>query len=266
MDFELGLSDDETVLGIVEGISFHTSPEGLAKLFDSSSKVGSLVLTNLRLMFCWEEGAFRKQQQTVTVALSKIRKNNQGLQFLFGMPKTFGGPFSMTVYTTEGQYVFDVPLLKRMPVEKMVAVANGLFFTPKEEGRQKPVTERRNKPSVGKEVGRAISGAIGSAKPVIKDAADAAKPLVPLAAEVVSAAFPGVRAVSDALSQAAGDDVRASRNDAHGANGRQIGDAASEASKADDDLSKLVKLKELLDSGILTQEEFDAKKRQLLGL
>ena len=27
-----------------------------------------------------------------------------------------------------------------------------------------------------------------------------------------------------------------------------------------------VKLKELLDAGILTQEEFDAKKKQLLGL
>ena len=37
-------------------------------------------------------------------------------------------------------------------------------------------------------------------------------------------------------------------------------------SSTSDDLSTLVKLKELLDSGILTQEEFDAKKKQLLGL
>lgn len=28
----------------------------------------------------------------------------------------------------------------------------------------------------------------------------------------------------------------------------------------------LVKLKDLLDGGIITQEEFDAKKRQILGL
>ena len=37
-----------------------------------------------------------------------------------------------------------------------------------------------------------------------------------------------------------------------------------EAPKSDAD--ELKKYKELLDSGIITQEEFDAKKKQLLGL
>ena len=265
MDFELGLSGGETVLGIVEGISFHTSSEGLAKLFDSSTRTGSLVLTNLRLMFCWEEGTFKKQQKTVAVALSNIRKNSHGLQILFGSPKTLGGPFNMTVYATDGQYAFDVPLLKRIPVEKMVAAANGLFAGPKVEESRQSVDARRGKSNVGKGIGEAISGAIGSAKPVIQDAADAAKPLVPLAAEVVSTAFPGVRAVSDVLSRAAGDG-RASQNDAYEVDGRQAAGVASDDSNTDDNLSTLIKLKELLDSGILTQDEFDAKKRQLLGL
>ena len=39
--------------------------------------------------------------------------------------------------------------------------------------------------------------------------------------------------------------------------------APTSVSEAADDL---MKLKELLDAGILTQEEFDAKKKQLLGL
>ena len=39
--------------------------------------------------------------------------------------------------------------------------------------------------------------------------------------------------------------------------------APASISEAADDL---LKLKELLDAGILTQEEFDAKKKQLLGL
>lgn len=39
--------------------------------------------------------------------------------------------------------------------------------------------------------------------------------------------------------------------------------APTSVSEAADDL---LKLKELLDAGILTQEEFDAKKKQLLGL
>lgn len=45
-----------------------------------------------------------------------------------------------------------------------------------------------------------------------------------------------------------------------------MGVPANCISSTSDDLSTLVKLKELLDSGILTQEEFDAKKKQLLGL
>lgn len=38
------------------------------------------------------------------------------------------------------------------------------------------------------------------------------------------------------------------------------------ASSIDDDLNAIKKLKDLLDTGIISQEEFDAKKRQILGL
>lgn len=37
-------------------------------------------------------------------------------------------------------------------------------------------------------------------------------------------------------------------------------------SSGDDSLDQLKKLKELLDGGVITQEEFDAKKKQLLGV
>ena len=41
----------------------------------------------------------------------------------------------------------------------------------------------------------------------------------------------------------------------------------SSAQKAvDDQINLLYELKELLDAGVLTQEEFDAKKKQVLGL
>jgi len=42
-------------------------------------------------------------------------------------------------------------------------------------------------------------------------------------------------------------------------------DAGASAS-ADDQMAELEKLAELKDKGILTQEEFDAKKKQILGL
>jgi predicted Zn-dependent peptidase len=42
--------------------------------------------------------------------------------------------------------------------------------------------------------------------------------------------------------------------------------AASPASTSDDSIEQLKQLAELKDQGILTQEEFDAKKKQILGL
>ena len=42
--------------------------------------------------------------------------------------------------------------------------------------------------------------------------------------------------------------------------------AVKEQNAADSTIVQLKKFKELLDMGIVTQEEFDAKKKQLLGL
>ncbi len=42
--------------------------------------------------------------------------------------------------------------------------------------------------------------------------------------------------------------------------------SAASLSAPSNDMDQLFKLKELLDAGILTQEEFDAKKQQILGL
>lgn len=262
MDFDYGLSNDEVVLGVVEDISFHAPSEGLAKLFDSPSKNGSFALTNQRLLFCWEEGAFRKQQQTLSIPLSNIRTNDRKLQIVLGSPKSFGGPFCMTVYASDGQYAFDVPLLKKMPVEKLISSANELLFGPESKSPSLLSGAKRKTAKVGE----TISDAISSAKPAIQGAAEAAKPFVPLAAEVVSAAFPGVRAVSDALANTVGQEAKTSRINVQNSDDEPADVPADSASSASDDLSILVKLKELLDSGILTQEEFDAKKRQLLGL
>ena len=41
--------------------------------------------------------------------------------------------------------------------------------------------------------------------------------------------------------------------------------AGQEASQPDDSYAKLTQLKSLLDSGTLTQEEFDAEKQKILG-
>lgn len=53
-----------------------------------------------------------------------------------------------------------------------------------------------------------------------------------------------------------------------GAGTAQVGGSQQQAAprSIDDDIETLKKLKELLDAGILTQEEFDAKKQQVMGL
>ena len=47
---------------------------------------------------------------------------------------------------------------------------------------------------------------------------------------------------------------------------RESHSASTHSTPTDEQLETLVKLKELVDMGVLTQEEFDAKKKQLLGL
>ena len=44
------------------------------------------------------------------------------------------------------------------------------------------------------------------------------------------------------------------------------GDGAESGRTLEDQIEAVKKFKELLDAGILTQEEFDAKKREILGL
>ena len=263
IDYDFDLTKDEAVLRTVDGITFHVAQDGLAKWIDSPNRIGLLALTTQRLLFCWEEGTFKKRQETVSIALSQIRSRDSKYQIIISMPKSFGGPFSMTVYALDQQYTFEIPLLKRMAIDDLVNAANEIAFGVSSKKSAASLVKGRE----GVKVGKALSGAFNSAKPVIKDAADAAKPFVPLAAEVVSVAFPGVRAISDALSEAAsksGKDVSLSSSEN---SGELASDAKAETvTKSEDSLDTLIKLKELLDGGILTQEEFDAKKRQLLGL
>jgi predicted Zn-dependent peptidase len=44
------------------------------------------------------------------------------------------------------------------------------------------------------------------------------------------------------------------------------GETASVSTPITDSADQIAKYKDLLDKGIITQEEFDAKKKQLLGL
>lgn len=122
--------------------------------------------------------------------------------------------------------------------------------------------------------------ALGEAKTTTLNAAQSVGELAAGTAQAAgSAAIEGLQAAGTVAAESL-QAVGASAKDALGAAGGFLGSLASRAkasraassseSHADDtfenNLEKVKKLKELLDCGILTQEEFDSKKRELLGL
>ena len=64
----------------------------------------------------------------------------------------------------------------------------------------------------------------------------------------------------------AGAAIANSRNKKATAAQSAVPSQAAPTNSSDDSLEQLKKLAELKDQGILTQEEFDAKKKQILGL
>ena len=122
--------------------------------------------------------------------------------------------------------------------------------------------------------------ALGEAKTATLNAAQSVGELAAGTAQAAgSAAIEGLQAAGTVAAESL-QAVGASAKDALGAAGGFLGSLASRAkasraassseSHADDtfesNLQKVKKLKKLLDCGILTQEEFDSKKRELLGL
>lgn len=121
---------------------------------------------------------------------------------------------------------------------------------------------------------------LGEAKTATLNAAQSVSELAAGTAQAAgSAAIEGLQAAGTVAAESL-QAVGASAKDALGAAGGLLGSLASRAkasraassseSHADDafesNLEKVKKLKELLDCGILTQEEFDSKKRELLEL
>jgi len=155
------------------------------------------------------------------------------------------------------------------------------FFVPPKPG----ITPEQVGKAVG-DAGKAVADAIERAKPMAAKAVEAAKPLVPMAAKLAMVPgrlgkvgmFAGMAA--EALGMMNDTPQQQAQAQPGAAAGNPANPAASGASHAqpaqqprgaaaaslDEQIEAVKKLKELLDAGILTQEEFDAKKRQIMGL
>lgn len=262
MDFKYNLAMDEAVVRSIEEVSLHEEATGVLGLRNSSRIKGSLVLTNKRLLFCWESGMLFSKQETIEVPLAQVKVFDGSLQLKVDYPRKVGGPLSLTVFTLDNQFVFEIPVLKKLKLDALIADANKIVLG-EDAGKS---SKEKAKPKT-LDVGKTVSHAVNAAKPVAQDAADVLKPFVPVAAAVVSTAFPAAGAVSDALGKALSN--RGASTDRGGASSVESLPSSSGAESKDalnDQVEALTKLKSLLDEGILTQEEFDVKKRQILGL
>jgi hypothetical protein len=83
------------------------------------------------------------------------------------------------------------------------------------------------------------------------------------AAAVGGVAYAGGKAGADKAAEEAGQDAPAEQPDAEQEAG-PAADPAPTAPSADESMEELTKLKGLLDSGVLTQDEFDAQKQKIL--
>lgn len=255
------LGNDEVVLLQVDDVIFHSDSKGV---FDVSSHSGSLTLTNKRVVFSYSVGLIKKTEETIEIGLEDIKIFEGVLQFRPTVRKERVGYVSLVAYLNNKEYEFD---FLQKDKKKMLLFANET---------NKAVTGMCDYWTIedigGKSISKTLRGAIGTAAPVISDLADAAKPFVPIADAVISSkakAATGVTGalgavVSAAISKNSGvpkstlPDVVAIEE----TNERVLGAFAS----LDEQIEALQKLKELCDAGILTDEEFLAKKKQIMGL
>lgn len=255
------LGNGEVVLLQAEDVVFRSGSRGV---FDTSAHSGSLTLTNERIIFSYSVGLIKKTEETIEIDLEDIKTFEGVLQLKPTVRKEKVGYVSLVAYLNNKEYEFDF-LQKHK--KKMLLFANEA---------NKVVTGVHDCWSVedigGKSISKTLRGAIGTAAPVISDLADAAKPLAPIAGAVIGSkakVATGATGILGAVASAA-----MSKNDGTPTSALPDVTESEEANRRsseapmslDEQIEAIQKLKELCDAGILTDEEFLTKKKQIMGL
>lgn len=258
------LSANEVLIMKDEGVGCQSTSIGVLRAVTSRGvERGTLVLTNKSLIFSPDKSIFSKKGEDVCLPLDTIKVSNGIAQIRPAKPDSREADYRLTVYCSDSQHIFLFPSSLRPRLRKWV------------EGVNEQVVGMKcgwNPEDLGLiDVKRAVTSAIDSAKPVAQGIADVAKPLIPIAAAVASVT-PGRTGKLAAAALGAMDAIG-------GKESRGLVDVATHSTETadefsvrtsevsiDDQVGELKKLKELVDCGILTEEEFSAKKREILGL
>lgn len=257
----INLSNDEVVLLQAGDVVLRAGNKAEKGFLDSSTHTGTLTLTNKKLCFSYSTGILRKTKESIDVDLNQIKVFEGVVQLKPVLLKERVGYVSLIAYLSNGEYEFNFPQREKRKVLEFANAVNKAITGTEDYWTIQDVG--------GKSITKTLRGAIGAAAPVVSDLADAAKPLVPLAGEMMgakSSATSGIfGAVAGAIAKGIGnDDVVSDKADATSVSKLQV---KSEPSLTlDEQIDAVQKVKELYDAGVLTEEEFLVKKKQIMRL
>ena len=269
------LEPDEGIL-INQKASRQKQNPSLAQSLLNSMDEGNLILTNKRVIFCWSSGIFASKQEEMSFPVGNIKVVNGLAQVKPAKSKREDSTYKLTFFLANRQETFYFPNKTSISSIKNWVQEINLLLTGESRGWNPQdiglLDVARALETVKKGVTEAAIAAKStsdhvaeSAIPIAKNAFEAAKPLIPVAAAAASAMPSPAGKLAGAVLGTIG-------------SMKEHGDLASSAEQSscpteeaakdslDAKIDQVKKLKELLDCGVLTQEEFDAKKRELLAL
>lgn len=269
------LEPDEGIL-IDQKASHQKQNSNLAQALFNSMDEGNLTLTNKRVIFHWSSGLFTSQREEISFPIGDIKVINGIAQVKPAKSKREDSSYKITFFLFNRQETFYFPLKTPiMDIKSWVQEVNRLLtgepsgWNPQDIGL---VDVARALETVKKSVAEAAVVAKStsdhvaeSAIPIAKNAFEVAKPLIPVAAAAASA----MPSPAGKLAGAVLGTIESMKEPGlltNTAEEAPCPTAETPEYSLDAKIEQIKKLKELLDCGVLTQEEFDAKKRELLGL
>lgn len=257
MSSKIELSNDEVVLLQVDNVAFHSEKQSGLSLLASSKHNGELTLTNKRINYAFITGTFRRTCESIDVLLDQIKIFDGLAQFKPVLRKEDVEHIYLVAYTCDADYEFDFYQHSKKDALLWLNTVNRTITG---------VEDYWTKEDVGaKDIVKSLRSAINSAAPIVSDFANAAKPIASVAETVASRKAPVATGILGAVAGAFLSNNEESESQIDDASVAQNQNVAL-SSSLDEQIEAVQKVKELFDAGILSEEEFESKKKQIMGL
>ena len=251
---DIHLEPDEAVVLREEGVKYSKDPNDTRIGF---SNKGELILTNHNIIFAYATGMLKKQIHEQRIPLEAVKVFNGTAQIKASKTKTGSMDYRLTVYAEDGTSLFLFPQELKRKLKDWVESINELIVGHRTGFEAADIGDM--------DMGKLVSHALHTAQPIVQGVADLAAPIAPLVGAAV-----GNGAASTPMGQLASTVLgKLSKHEDADTHQEDIPDShqmSTPKSSLDEQMEGIKKLKDLLDAGILSQEEFNAKKRQILGI